>query len=1059
MGATSAAIAAPEPAEPTPPATAAGSTTTLITGDRVISHGDTATVEPGPGRDRIGFATYRDQGHLYVVPSDATALVTGGRLDKRLFDVTALLESGYGDAERADLPLIASGLPTTLAGSTVTQALPSLDAAGISTPKARLGELWTSITGSRDSAKVWLDGKRTANLDRSAAQIGAPQAWQSGLTGEGTTVAVLDTGVDQTHPDLADREAGERNFTDSADAADHYGHGTHVASTVAGTGAFSQGKYRGIAHGSKLLDGKVLNDSGAGQESWIIAGMEWAAEQKADVVNLSLGGGDTPEVDPLEEAVNRLSASSGSLFVIAAGNSGPSPESVGSPGSADAALTVGAVDRQDGLAQFSSRGPRVGDGAIKPDITAPGVGIVAALHGDGTIGEPVDGRYTALSGTSMATPHVAGAAALLAQAHPDWTGAQLKAALTGSAKPNPALTAFEQGSGRVDVPAALAQTATSEPTSLGFGVQRWPHDDDQPVTKPLTIRNNGTAETTFAVSAQGKGPDGQPAPAGLFSVDKQQVTVPPGGTAQVNVTVDTRIGALDGAYSGEVLATSDNARVRTPVAVVREVESYDLTVEHVGPDGQPNANHFTLVNGLGGQASDDLPTDQPSSTVRLPKGRYAITSMIMHGDPKNPDNHLMSNPTFDLAGPAKLTFDARQTKPVVVTPPDPAAKPEVASIGYSLPTDRGTLGFTLIRQNLEGMFSGHVGPQMPGFLANISTQWTGAKGTYNLGWYNPGQLPNGFERHVAPEDLATVHAEFGAPVAGRGGYRVAYPVPAEGKSSGGVSAAMRIGLPSTRTEFYNDEGVRWTTGVDQLMADGRPEVTLQSAPKTYAAGQEYRERFNVGPFGPALPASPFSGGWAERTGDVITAAVPMFGDGAGNAGQSVFDTGRTTLHLGDQLIGESPRPGSGRFQVGPDNGRYRLTAEATRAAGFEVSTKVSSAWTFDSAGSPDTVPLPLSAVRFAPELDATSTAPAGTHQEVPVFLEPQGGAPTPPAKIAVQVSYDEGATWIEAPVIDNARVALDHPADATSVSLRASAEDAQGNTVEQTIIRAYKLGR
>ena len=207
-----------------------------------------------------------------------------------------------------------------------------------------------------------------------------------------------------------------------------------------------------------------------------------------------------------------------------------------------------------------------------------------------------------------------------------------------------------------------------------------------------------------------------------------------------------------------------------------------------------------------------------------------------------------------------------------------------------------------------------------------------------------------------------------------------------------------------------------------------------------------------------LPESLTGVPWATRDGDVITSMVPLFGDGAGNSGTSLHDSARTALCQGDRLVGEAPEI-TGQFTVGPENARYRLTVEATRPAAFDVSSKVSAAWTFDSANTPEREALPLSAVRFTPELDGASTAPAGTHQEVPVFLQPQGGAPAPPARISVQVSYDEGATWVEAPVIDNSRVALDHPADATSVSLRAGATDAQGNTVDQTIIRAYKLKR
>ncbi|MFM9442669.1 S8 family peptidase [Streptomyces acidiscabies] len=285
----------------------------------------------------------------------------------------------------------------------------------------------------RGVEKIWLDGKAEAALDRSTSQIGAPRAWAVGYDGKGVKVAVLDTGVDGTHPDLRGRVDAAKNFSEAADTVDRVGHGTHVAATVAGSGAHSGGKYKGVAPGARLISAKVLDDTGFGADSGIIAGAQWAVAQGAKVINLSLGSPDSPGDNPLEQAVNELSASSGALFVIAAGT-------VGSPGSAAAALTVGAVDRTDAMADFSSRGPTA-DGALKPDLTAPGVGIVAAKAAEGTEGDPAADGYVSMSGTSMATPHVAGAAAILAQRHPDWTGERIKAALTASAEPTPGLSA------------------------------------------------------------------------------------------------------------------------------------------------------------------------------------------------------------------------------------------------------------------------------------------------------------------------------------------------------------------------------------------------------------------------------------------------------------------------------------------------------------------------------------------------------------------------------------------------------------------------------------------
>jgi subtilisin family serine protease len=428
-----------------PSATAApapGGSITLVTGDRVLlgPGGRVASVEPAPGREHIPMTRYSSGDHEHVVPHDAVPLLDAGRLDPRLFDITLLREFGYDD-RRPTLPLI-TDRPVAV---------------------ARDGSRWSALTAS---GKVWLDGKRTALLDESVPRIGAPAAWAAGYTGEGVTVGVVDSGVDQTHPDLAGREQAERNFGESPDTVDRIGHGTHVGSTVAA-----------VAPGAKLLDAKVFDDNGFATESEIIAGMKWAVEQGADVLNLSLGADDWPGIDPLEAAVDTLSAEHGVLVVVAAGNS-YRPGTIGSPASADSALAVGAVDGSDAPAAFSSRGPRVGDGAVKPEITAPGVGITAAQPGGG---------YAELNGTSMATPHVAGAAALLAQRHPEWTGAQLKAALVASATPSSDATPFDQGAGRVDVPAAIGQTVTTEPATVNAGVVAFPHTE--PVTRTLTYRN------------------------------------------------------------------------------------------------------------------------------------------------------------------------------------------------------------------------------------------------------------------------------------------------------------------------------------------------------------------------------------------------------------------------------------------------------------------------------------------------------------------------------------------------------------------------------------------
>ncbi|MBP2330857.1 subtilisin family serine protease [Kibdelosporangium banguiense] len=1044
---------------------------TLITGDRVVVLDDASnarTIIPGKGRERLAFSTYKRDGHLYVVPRDAVSLVAQGRLDERLFDVSTLAESGYDDKSRSTVPVIVTYAPgvtsARIAGATTTANLSSVNASAMNAEKS--GAAWQSLTGA-GVKKVWLDGKRKASLDRSTVQIGAPAAWQAGYTGTGVKVAVLDTGVDQTHPDLASREIAEKNFSDSADAVDRVGHGTHVASTIAGTGAKANGKYKGVAYGASILDAKVLSDGGSGYDSWIISGMQWAVDQGAKVINLSLGGGDTPEIDPMEEAVNTLSAKHGTLFVIAAGNSGQAgAETVGSPGSADAALTVGAVDRDDSLAPFSSRGPRIGDAAIKPDITAPGVNIAAAKAAEGRLGTPVADGYVAMSGTSMATPHVAGAAALLAQSHPDWAGEQLKAALTASAKPNPKLNPFEQGSGRVDVAKAITQSVSTTPTNISLGTQLWPHDDDQPVSKNVTYRNSGKTDVTFDVAVNALGPDGKPTPAGLLTVSPAKVTVPAGGEAVVSITANTRIDGLDGIYSGTLTATSGDSvmnTVNTPVAINREVESYTLTVNHVGLDGAPAGTARTSLFGLESRKFGSAYDPSGSAQVRLPKGDYVVDSSLVTGDRIS----WLAYPMFTLSDDTTIDLDFRRARQTKITPSDPTAEMRLADISYLRMSGRNasSFGWVLLGGSLSDLWTAHVGPEAPPqeLSTQLNTQWANPKGDYyGLAFYNDGSMVTGFTRAVKQSDLAHVHATFGATVPDRPGLRYAFPYPKYGQGPGAWAVLLPVKLPGERNEYYTAGDSAFSPGLWQMSPDER-EVQIQflGPVKSYQAGRTYEESYNRGVFGPVLPQTRSPGSYVTRVENSIQVNAPLWGDGSGNAGSSIVDSGVTTLYRDGKKIGEEPNAGYGAFEVPADTGNYTLFTEGirTNTGVSDVTTAVRASWTFRSGpAGPDPVRVPLSTVRYTPALDATNSAPAGESFIIPVSVQAQGsGTGTVPKTLTVEASFDGGQTWSAATVVANVFAIVQHPNDATSVSLRAKASDRAGNTVEQTIINAYKL--
>ena len=1033
-----------------------GATVTLITGDKVLLNGPTTgSFQAGPGRERVRFHTFHRDGDLHVVPDDAFAAVAAGKLDLRLFDVTGLVEAGYDDARRDTLPLIITGDQPRGGGVRVGHALPAIGSVAATTAKSEATSTFHALVNDPGVEKVWLDGLRQPSLDRSTAQIGAPAAWQAGFTGKGVKVAVLDGGVDGAHPDLAGTEVAERNFSEDPDATDVDGHGTHVASTIAGRGA----KYRGVAPDAQILDGKVCALYGCA-ESWILGGMQWAVEQGADVVNLSLGGEDSPEIDPLEEAVNTLSAQSGTLFVIAAGNSGR-PGTVGSPGSADAALTVGAVDREDGIAFFSSRGPRVGDGAIKPDITAPGVDIVAAKAATGSIGTPVDEHHVALSGTSMATPHVAGAAAVLAQQHPDWSGALLKAALMASAEANPALTAFDQGAGRVDLAKVLTTSVTTDPTGLSMGRQEWPHADDTPVTKQLTYRNSGTASVTFDVSVDAKGPDGGPAPAGMFTVTPTTVTVPAGGEAEVSVTADTRVGTADGAFSGAVVAGDV---LRTPVAVDREIESYDVTATFLDAEGGKPAYYSGAVMGVDNDTFAFLSGTDNVVRTRLPKGEYMVYANVVTGDPADGRFAVLPRPSLSVTADTSLTFDARTAGPVEVTPPDPAAVGAIGDISLARRSGDRRVGFgvAFLDGFPEGLTVGHSGPELPAdeLEVMVSTQFEGTpvdgvRAGYRFAWVDHGRVPTGFTRAPARRELAEVRTRFAptsvadeflhggnaAGPSGSGGWAVLFPV-----RPGGAAV-----------DYVTTAGITWSWQLIQVRDQRRIVANYTAPDRTYRPGERGGERFNFPVFGPGLPASRYD--YLGRVGDRLIVQVPLLNDAANNLGGSTFESARTSLYRDGTKVGEVPNPGA-TFEVPGAEAGYRVEVDAVRAPGIaELSTRVTGAWTFRSGTTPDGAirKLPLSVVRFAPRLDEHGGTPAGRLLRVPLTVDQHQGADNGRVRrVEVEVSFDDGATWSKVPVVGGA--ALVRNADqAGFASLRAKGSDSRGNTFEHSVIRAYRL--
>ncbi|MGZ5442112.1 MAG: S8 family serine peptidase [Thermoanaerobaculia bacterium] len=405
------------------------------------------------------------------------------------------------------------------------------------------------------------------------ARIGADRVWSERKTrGAGIVVAVIDSGIDASHPALAGKVIGGFDFVrHDDDPSDENGHGTHVAGIIAGEGDGVDG----VAPDVKLLAYRVLDEHGRGSASNIIAALEWAADPNrdndlsdhVDVANLSLGSRDGSADSPTSIAADRA-VQAGVVVCLSAGNT-PGGQTIGSPAASRLAITVGASDATDQIPFWSSRGPAFPDLALKPDIAAPGNEIVSAKMGGGTV---------ALSGTSMAAPHVAGAAALLLALHPEWTPAEVKAALIATADAvNEEVMA--RGAGRLNVYTASGHAIAIEPAALSFG-------NGQPGgwTRSRTVRvtNRGMQPRTFTATTAA-------ATGATIVVEPSSFTLDPGASREVLLTAtvapDAAAPPLTLSLGGSVTFRTSDGAAQVPWVAIDGAKmqiGYDAPLSQVG---------------------------------------------------------------------------------------------------------------------------------------------------------------------------------------------------------------------------------------------------------------------------------------------------------------------------------------------------------------------------------------------------------------------------------------------------------------------------------------------
>ncbi|HEV8424344.1 MAG TPA: S8 family peptidase [Actinomycetes bacterium] len=369
-------------------------------------------------------------------------------------------------------------------GGRVTNALPIIAGFAATVPVTVVGEL-ARLPGVRavsPDSRVHVQGAASGSNIRSVYPkvVKADDAWQRGVTGRGVTVAVVDTGVATNLPDLNGRlvpvtndlTGGTepcKNLSGELNCNDSYGHGTFIAGLIAGNGASSGGKWKGVAPEASILSVKTAGADGAADVSNILAAIQWVVSFKdrynIRVLNLSLGTDSTQSwrTDPFNYAVERAWAA-GIAVVVAASNRGPDPGSISKPADDPWVITVGATDDRgttslgdDLLPDFSGHGPAA-EGVAKPDVAAPGAHVISLRAPGSTIDSRfpwyVDGAYRRASGTSMATGVVAGSVALMLQANPGFTPDRVKYALTATARDAVSDDPMAVGAGLVDANAA-----------------------------------------------------------------------------------------------------------------------------------------------------------------------------------------------------------------------------------------------------------------------------------------------------------------------------------------------------------------------------------------------------------------------------------------------------------------------------------------------------------------------------------------------------------------------------------------------------------------------------
>jgi subtilisin family serine protease len=474
------------------------------------------------------------------------------------------------------------------------------------------GKINSEVTGAESAAVL--------GFDESKATWGLQilNVANSPFSGRGVKVAVLDTGMDlnmepdgtiRYHPDFEGRKISQASFVDGVDLAkDDHGHGTHCIGTACGPRKPPELPGYGVAYEAHIFAGKVLNSDGAGADGWIINGINWAINQGCRVISMSLGASrdlDEPFIKEYEDVAQRA-LKAGTVIVAAAGNDSSRPfftAPVSGPADCPSIIAVGALNPQLRVASFSNAGLNANGGEV--NVAAPGVEVYSSFR---------DGGHARLDGTSMATPHVAGVAALLAQANPGATGSQLSELVINSVK-GLSLKQQDVGNGLIQAPLTSGLSALVNAASQG-GVKF-------KQTSPITVGGGGSVGICFNLNHYKPQAVGGGSPRTKFvstdRIEKLRLIDKFGGQvdktpATVNCRIEVHTVLLD--EQGNAIPNSDSPIViyGSPLVVELNTADYEFGV----PDGSDNSMYFKMRRKITGTV------DVFEGAATLPAARHAV---------------------------------------------------------------------------------------------------------------------------------------------------------------------------------------------------------------------------------------------------------------------------------------------------------------------------------------------------------------------------------------------------------------------------------------------------